>query len=300
MREDDKEKWYRNFQIGTVFDYQTCEDMSKFDDFFEIIEDVKVANANTIADKFNKKIIQQDVDWKNPEFDYKKAYDEAGLKPEKYEKFIENYDRTWLDFYIKKKATNKAVVLQEDVDLSKYMCNKLFHSKCAKYFINIPTLYESWGQLEWYALLDDCPSKIKIDRLIVDYYNKTITLIDVKTLGDFSSNFEMYMNMYSYQIQAEWYYKVFKYGTNAKSNVNGIVHKIKKLLDEGFVINEDFIFIVVPKNESAVLDCFYRTNQEEPTEKIKLAMSMYTKCISEGLAPNKQNYVESLEKWYVN
>lgn len=300
MREDDKEKWYRNFQIGTVFDYQTSEDMLKFNETFDIIEDVKVANANTIADKFNKKLIQQEVDWKNPEFDYRKAYDEAGLKPEKYDKFIENYDRTWLDFYIKKKATNKVVVLQEDVDLAKSMCNKLFHSKCSKYFINIPTLYESLGQLEYFATIDDCPGKIKIDRLIIDYHTKQITLVDVKTLGDFSSNFEMYMNMYFYQIQAEWYVKILRDGKHGRSNIKDFAPKLHKLISEGFTINDDFIFVVVPKNDSAVLDCFYRTGQKEYLDKIELAMTMYKTCIAEGKAPNKQNYIESLEKWYVN
>ena len=296
MKEDDKEKWYRAFGVGSVTVYILTEDMSKFDDIFEIIQGVTVPTGN--ADKFKNALINQDVDWQNPVFDYEAAFIESGIKrPKTYEEFIKNYDYSWLDFYKlkkKKEAEGKIVILQEDLDLGKSLVEKVKNSKCAKYFFSQDKDFEVHGQVEIYGVIDDCWCKIKIDSLIIDHKNKQILIVDAKTTNEYSSNFELAMENFSYQIQAEWYVKVLREAQNKSCNVEGLLDKLV------YEVNEEFIFVVIPKNDSSVIDCFYKTGQKHHLDKIELAMNMWKTCLKAGRHPNKQNYVETLDKWYVN
>ncbi len=303
MKEDDKERWYRNFSIGGVTDYILTEDMEKFDEVFEIVKGVKVPKGND--DKYKNALINQNVDWDNPEFDWELAFVESGIKrPKKFEDYIESYDYSWINFYKYKKLKEKEgkiVILEEDLELGKQLVENVRNSKCKDYFFrNEEGVYENLGQVEIFGVINECWCKIKIDRLILDFEKKLITLIDAKTVADYSSNFEFMMSMFKYGYQANWYVKVFSEAENQSSNIPGLVEKIQKLLSEGFTIDDHFIFVIIPKNNSAVLDCFYKVGNEDILKDINLAMEMYKVCLKNGKLPNKQNYIESIDRWVIN
>lgn len=303
MKEDDKEKWYRNFQIGSVTDYILTEDMSKFDEVYEVVKNVKVPTGND--DKYKNALINQNVDWNNPKFDWELAFVESGIKrPKKFEDYIETYDYSWIEFYKYKKLKEKEgkiVILEEDLELGKQLVEKVRNSKCKDYFFRHEEgIYENFGQVEIFGVINECNCKIKIDRLVIDYENKLFILIDAKTIADYSSNFEYAMQMFKYGHQANWYTKVFHEAQNKTSNIPNLVEKIEKLLLEGFEVAEHFVFVIIPKNQSVVIDCFYKTRQEDILKDIDLAMEMYKVCLKNNKPPSKQNYVESIEKWYVN
>lgn len=301
-KQDDEEKayWNRAFDKGSLVDFLTTEN-GDFNKFFKVVSHVHPPANTTQAWKYNNALINQVKDWSNPVFDYEQAFVDAeiksprlsGFKAPSKEEFIENFDYSWLKFYTEKQQLLKegiCVVLEEDVEEAKRVCLKLVDVEApnvCKYFVNIPGVYETKGQVEIYGTLEECPVKIKIDRVCFDMINKTVQLVDVKTTIDFSSNFENAMDMFKYYIQAEFYKEVFE-----KGNIHYCNYDLSDYQD--FTVLKDFVFVVLPKSDSKPLAFKYRTEQEKHLKTIYEAVEMYKAMDENGLRKTKQAYFEWL------
>ncbi len=282
MTLDDEEKWIRPFDIGSVLDFYLTES-GNFDDFFEIYS-VEEPPKGTNDAKFAEACIKQKLK-KGENYDYEAAWLKTGMKTP-LGKFLENFKYfPYLEVSLKKKFSDKTVVLQTDVDLAKSMVMKLINHRVnhCKYLVFIKDVYETYGQVEVYGYYNKCFCKIKIDRLIIDYVNKTVQLLDVKSTGDFSSNFERNAEHFKYNIQADFYWSVFNAMQWTSPQIN--MEKVK-----GFKLLEDFIFLVVPKNDTDALSFSYMVNKENPD--IIKATHMWNELEEKGLPKNKQTYYE--------
>jgi len=134
------------------------------------------------------------------------------------------------------------------------------------FFVFIKDVYETYGQSEIYGQYNGCPCKIKADRVIVDYINKTVQLMDIKSMGDYSSNFDQSFEYFKYSIQADFYWMVF-------NEMNWVSPNFDKSKIEGFTLLEDFIFLAIPTNDSASLDYKYKVCKQNPD--ILKAIEMY-------------------------
>lgn len=294
MRQDDEEKevWQRQYDKGSIVDFLLTED-GKFNEFFEVVKEVHAPNPNTQLWKFNNVLINQVTDWDDPVYDFDKAYEDVGIKSPRIEgiksatkeDFLKNFDYSWLKFYEKKQQLKKkgiCAVLEEDVIEAKKLCLKIANLKApniARYFINIPDVYETLGQVEVYGILGNCPVKIKIDRMCFDMINKTALLGDVKTTMEYSSNFDSSFTHFQYDIQGDFYTEVYK-----KADIIYCNRDLSRYKD--FEVLPYFDFIVIPKNESSPMVRRYETGKR--LDDIYLAVNMYTTLDEKGLKKTKQ------------
>lgn len=297
MRGDDEDMqvWKRQFDKGSLVDFFLTENQD-FSNIFKVVENVNPPKKNTQSWKFNNALINQSINWENPIYDYNAAYETAEIKSPRLpgfesptkEEFIQHFDYSWLRFYEEKmrlKSQNIEVVLKEDVEEAKQLVLKLINlaqPNVSKYFINIPNIYETYGQVEIYGDLNGCPVKIKIDRLCFDMVNKTALILDVKTTEDYSSNFQSSYDRFNYDIQADFYHKVYR---EAKiTNCNYDLSKYKK-----FNLLNYFDFLVIPKNQSNPM--LYR-HQVRDNEKVEKGINMYKTLIDNNLIASKQSYYD--------
>lgn len=286
MKSDDKERWIRPFDKGSILDFYLTE-YEDFDEFFEIV-DVEEPSKTTNDGKFAAACIAQKIG-KGESFNYEEAHAKVGIK-QPFETYIENYKYfPYLETYLKKKFADKNVVLQSDVELAQRLIIKLVNSRInhCKYFVFIKNVYETYGQCEIYGTYNGCPCKIKVDRIIIDYINKTVQLVDIKSMGDYSSNFEQNFKYFSYNIQADFYWMIF-------NEMNWSSPNFDKSMIEGFTLLKDFLFLVIPTNESSCLDYKYRVCEENTD--ILTAIEMYKKMDEAGVAKTKQKYYELINE----
>lgn len=282
MKSDDKERWIKPFDKGSILDFYLTE-YEDFNNFFEVV-DVEEPSKTTNDGKFASACIAQKIG-KGETYNYEEAHAKVGIK-QPYESFIENYKYfPYLETYLKKKFSDKNIVIKADVELAQKMVLKLVNSRVnhCKYFVFIKDVYETYGQSEIYGQYNGCPCKIKVDRVIVDYINKTVQLMDVKSMGDYSSNFDQSFEYFKYSIQADFYWMVF-------NEMNWVSPNFDKSKIEGFTLLEDFIFLAIPTNDSASLDYKYKVCKQNPD--ILRAIEMYKQMDEAGVNKTKQNYYE--------
>jgi len=287
MSFDDKEKFIAAFSRGSAVDHFLSEDYNTFHDLYEIVSGVTMPTSGSNADKlFNACINQKQEDWGNPKWDLLDAYDSTDIK-ESFEATIKKFDMKILDFFARKKHAElegKHLILEQDYITAVSAVTKVINSKnpmVNRIFMNIPGIYESVKQLEIYETIEGIPCKIKIDVLIVDHFNKTLQLVDIKTTSDYSSNIDKAIENFRYDIQSEFYHMVYNQSAHRKQY-------------ENYGLKWDFDFCVLPLYNSEPIVASYRCGQERPLNDIRKAMDIYRKTTENGLYPNKQNYVELL------
>lgn len=123
----------------------------------------------------------------------------------------------------------------------------LKNSKATEFYFTPNNPFESirrYYQLKFKATIDKVPYRIMADEIIVDYENKTIQPIDLKTSSFYEWEFPTAFVKFHYQLQARLYWKVIK--LNIEKDPYFKDFKLK-----------DYKFIVVNKNtlNPLVWDC---------------------------------------------
>lgn len=149
---------------------------------------------------------------------YQEAFEYAKFKQKKLSTVIEDFNkyRNYYDYLIKKNIhninnENKQILTLTQYDLVTSISNSLKNNRfTSKYFnTDFNNNLEIHNQLEIYWEYDNVKCKSKLDKVIIDHYNKTITLIDLKTTGKSTFSFETSLYQYRYDIQAAFYSMAF-------------------------------------------------------------------------------------------
>lgn len=100
---------------------------------------------------------------------------------------------------------NKKIISMEEYILSKRIAESLANNYfTCQYFSKIKNV-ETFSQYEIYWKYLDQNIKCKLDKLIIDHNNKTITPIDIKTMGEYTSLFSKSFIKWKYYYQASLY-----------------------------------------------------------------------------------------------
>ena len=83
------------------------------------------------------------------------------------------------------------------------------HRFTSLYFSDIPD-WDSYYQVPIYFVIDGIECKALLDMIIVDHEFKTISPIDIKTIGDYTKFFDYQSKKRRYDIQASWYMEAMK------------------------------------------------------------------------------------------
>lgn len=219
-----------------------------------------------------------------------------GIK-EEFESDCQSY---W-NYLIRRELIRKQKIelIDEEEERQVYKClNDLERSKYDKYFnyMKLEEQEEIFTQLELYTEL----FKIKLDSVLVDHKNKTIQLIDLKTIGTFTENAVGNMISFRYDIQANYYHKVFDLiltGEDFETNDKRFLEIIDLL--RTYTLSNTFNFVFVSKNrESQVLEIKYqiedikniRDRVLHTNADIQAAIDIYTECVENGVRPDLTNY----------
>lgn len=89
---------------------------------------------------------------------------------------------------------------------------KLKESNTTKFYFNesTETGIDKFYQLKFTAFLKGVEYKGMFDCVIVDHYNKTIQIVDLKTSSEYEWNFYKSVNKYNYHMQARLYIRILK------------------------------------------------------------------------------------------
>ena len=146
---------------------------------------------------------------------YQEAYEYAGFKQKKLETVIKEYKEDykeynqWLinrhNFY--KENKDKTILRLEQYNLIQSITESLRNNEFTrKYFENSTGKnIEVFNQLEIYWELKGLKCKSKLDKVIIDNDDKTISIIDLKTTGNSTFSFDSSVFKWRYDIQACFY-----------------------------------------------------------------------------------------------
>lgn len=290
----------RSLVIGSIVDLVLTEDV-ELEATCQIDRGVNIPSGQMKT--FTEKLYNfYQEDWLNgieeiSEENYQKAYDEVGIKQRKVDKMIEDFnkDRSYFNHLLQRDilASQGKYLISEDEEKQVLKSIKEIRaSNFNKYF------EDGFTQLEIYTDY----FKIKLDSLYIDWENKTIQLVDLKTMADYTENFASNIVRFRYDIQANFYYKVisdilsgtiFTAGGPKADVFNRLWPEIRdfKLLDT-------FNFVFVSKKQSEVLEVRYKIEEEKEvlstmlnTEyDINRAVLMHRECRDKNVEPNLTNY----------
>lgn len=294
MKLDDKDKkaWNPAFDRGDVTDCRLSEPLEKFESKFVIVDDIPVYSKGSNPDKLFEAIKDQITDVCDPVYNLRTAHEQAGIK-EDFKITIEKFDVKLIDFYCKKKCAEKQglnIIRREEYEIGLKCANDLLNCEVPriKRMFHPVEGFKATGQEEIYYTFGGCPCKIKIDIKLIDEKRKIIQLIDIKTSGNWTSNFIESFKQFGYAYQAEFYHMIY-------ANCNEF-SEYRKL---GYKLSDTFDFCVVstlPNGGGSPLYYTYKVGNEEVTKNIYRAMAMYKLCTEHGKSVNKQSYYELLMK----
>lgn len=207
--------------IGTAVDLKLFEP-EKFKESFTILEIDKPSNqlgdfvdALAEIDIYNPEIkLSLPPEMSSEEY----AYQKAGIKRDSLAKIMQRFESEGGLAYYKQLQHSKDKVLLTNEQYQKVL--KIYNSLVSNKYTS-PFLFPTFGenklripQLEIYwkyqttHKLVDCKSKI--DLLLIDFDNKTIKVIDLKTTGYHTSAFRKSFLQFRYDLQASFYLDAVK------------------------------------------------------------------------------------------
>ncbi len=288
MKLDEKDKsWNVAFDRGTVLDFMLTEDISTFEDKFKIVTDVPIYSKGSNAYLLFEAVKAQITDVCNPVYNLKLAHEQAEIK-ESYETTMKKFDARIIDFWVERCCAEKSgvnVIRREEYEIGMKCVADLKSCEVPqiKRMFHPIEGFEATGQEEIYCYYLDCPCKIKIDIKLIDHVNKTIQLIDIKTTGNWTSNFAESFKQFGYNYQAEFYHFIYRRSA-----------EYQKYKEMGYVLSPTFDFCVVSTLPNGGLPLYYcyEVGNQQVMDNIFKAMDIYKLCTAHGRNVNKQSYYE--------
>ena len=106
---------------------------------------------------------------------------------------------------------DKTILTQEEAEIVSNVVRKVYTNQyTSKYFKDSDEEVTIFKQLPIEFEVKEVDCKALLDIVYIDHNNKTITPIDLKTIGDSVKNFPESLRKRSYQIQAAWYVEALK------------------------------------------------------------------------------------------
>ena len=171
---------------------------------------------------------------------------QSNWKPEtKVKKVSEEGERYWLELI---NSENKTVIDVNQYAKVQSIVNQLLtHNYTKGYFIGDKDR-DIYYQVPIYFTLEDINVKALLDMIIVDHETGTIYPIDIKTIGDYTKNFDYQCYRRRYDIQASFYTEAVNHWKNQNffsykvSNFRFIVASTTKQCEPiTFITTSDFI-----------------------------------------------------------
>jgi hypothetical protein len=104
-------------------------------------------------------------------------------------------------------SQGKTVLSVEQYTKVQNIVSELFNNRFTESYFRSSAQKHIYYQLPIYFELNNVQCKALLDMVIVDHVEKEITLIDIKTIGDYTKNFDYQCLRRRYDIQIAWYMK---------------------------------------------------------------------------------------------
>jgi hypothetical protein len=159
--------------------------------------------------------IAEDDSYKNLEFLKQEIMDRCeshgyykNLKPETRINKILDFNDYWKEII---SSENKTIITQEEAEIVSNIVRKVATNQfTSKYFKDSVEEVTIFRQLPIEFEVKEVECKALLDIVYIDHNNKTITPIDLKTIGESVKNFPESLRKRGYQIQAAWYVEALK------------------------------------------------------------------------------------------
>ena len=126
----------------------------------------------------------------------------------RYKKIVEQGQEYWNDLM---QSEGRQILSLEQFTLIKTISDSILnHHYIEKYFQDAEHL-DIFYQLPLQFMYEGISCKALLDMVIVDHHNKTIQPIDIKTMGDYATNFPISFRRRRYDIQAAFYTEAIAY-----------------------------------------------------------------------------------------
>lgn len=194
-----------HFLLGDAVDILLTESREVFEEFYHV-SDVKKPTDNLV--KICSEMIKY-YPFKDLESEYKTLLRICregnyynNLKNDKAEKVKSKYLNYWNDLI---KSEGKPIIGLLEYETISKVTTSLKTNKYTKHIFNLKPHEEALSQLDIYFDYKELKCKALLDRVILNHKDKTIQPIDIKTIGDYTTNFKKSILKYRYDIQAAWY-----------------------------------------------------------------------------------------------
>ena len=102
-------------------------------------------------------------------------------------------------------SENKQILSKEQILKIDSIANQILEHRFTKDYFKLDEFTDIYYQLPIYFTVDNIECKALLDMVIVNHELKTITPIDIKTIGDYTKFFDYQCLRRRYDIQASWY-----------------------------------------------------------------------------------------------
>lgn len=129
----------------------------------------------------------------------------------KVKKISEEGEQYWNDLVF---SEGKTVLSVEQYGKVEYIVQQILTHRFTKYLFEENENTDIYYQLPIYFVEKDIQCKALLDMVVVDHELKEIRPYDIKTIGDYSKNFDYQTKKRRYDIQAAWYQIALSFWAN--------------------------------------------------------------------------------------
>lgn len=153
------------------------------------------------------------------EIAYQKAeFNPRSIKPETVINNFSNFkERTYMEFL--KKSIGKTVIGEDIWDIAEKCISSIKDHKFSKYLLTSPIHTTCFNELEIYWKINKLDLKSKLDRLVIDWDNKKIMIIDLKSNSNKVKNFKDSVIKYGIYRQLAFYRDAVTYWLKDKEDL---------------------------------------------------------------------------------